>query len=110
MPKNLTKSLAKNPALRNLIAQAGSITQTLARDNNLRSLTDYAHLGDFLIKNGVPLLNLASNDYLGLAGFHTLLFHHIYLAIGLIPIICLCAIKKPKLLWLGFGSLLSSTL
>ena len=78
MPKNLTKSLAKNPALRNLIAQAGSITQTLARDNNLRSLTDYAHLGDFLIKNGVPLLNLASNDYLGLAGLsHSIISPHL---------------------------------
>lgn len=68
MPRNLTKNLAKNPALRALITQAGHITQTLARDNNLRSLADYAHLGDSLIKNGVPLLNLASNDYLGLAG------------------------------------------
>ena len=70
MPKNL----AKNPTL---IAHAQHLAHTLSNAHNLRSITDYAHLGEFIIKDNAPLLNLTSNDYLGLAGLsHAIISPH----------------------------------
>lgn len=40
----------------------------LAENGNLRSLPEVEHHGKWVIKDGVRMLNLSSNDYLGLAG------------------------------------------
>lgn len=47
--------------------QAKKILQTLEKENNLRELHKIEHDGIYIIKNGKKLLNLASNDYLGIA-------------------------------------------
>lgn len=65
------------PSLATLSTQAQHITQTLASTHNLRSITDYAHCGGFVFKDNAPLLNLTSNDYLGLAGLsHAIVAPH----------------------------------
>lgn len=47
--------------------QAQTILQTLKQENNLRTLQKIYHEGIYVIKNGKKLLNLASNDYIGVA-------------------------------------------
>ena len=47
--------------------QATKILQALKDDNNLRTLQDIQHDGIYIIKDNKRLLNLSSNDYLGIA-------------------------------------------
>ncbi|EOV9223846.1 aminotransferase class I/II-fold pyridoxal phosphate-dependent enzyme, partial [Campylobacter upsaliensis] len=47
--------------------QVEKILQTLENEANLRTLTSLKHEGNFVFKQGKKLLNLAGNDYLGLA-------------------------------------------
>ncbi|EKL1657746.1 aminotransferase class I/II-fold pyridoxal phosphate-dependent enzyme [Campylobacter upsaliensis] len=47
--------------------QVEKILQTLENEANLRTLTPLKHEGNFVFKRGKKLLNLAGNDYLGLA-------------------------------------------
>ncbi|EAI4617750.1 aminotransferase class I/II-fold pyridoxal phosphate-dependent enzyme [Campylobacter upsaliensis] len=47
--------------------QVKKILQTLENEANLRTLTPLKHEGNFVFKRGKKLLNLAGNDYLGLA-------------------------------------------
>ena len=47
--------------------QAEKILQTLEQENNLRTLQKIDHEDIYIIKNGKKLLNLASNDYIGVA-------------------------------------------
>ncbi|WP_270962152.1 aminotransferase class I/II-fold pyridoxal phosphate-dependent enzyme [Campylobacter upsaliensis] len=47
--------------------QVEKILQTLENEANLRTLTPLKHEGNFVFKQGKKLLNLAGNDYLGLA-------------------------------------------
>lgn len=47
--------------------QATKILQALKDDNNLRTLQDIQHDGMYIIKDNKRLLNLSSNDYLGIA-------------------------------------------
>lgn len=47
--------------------QATKILQALKDDNNLRTLQDIQHDGIYIIKDNKRMLNLSSNDYLGIA-------------------------------------------
>ncbi|MCI5785945.1 MAG: 8-amino-7-oxononanoate synthase [Helicobacter trogontum] len=47
--------------------QATAILQALEKDNNLRTLQNIKHDGIFIIKDNKRMLNLSSNDYLGVA-------------------------------------------
>ncbi|WP_285818699.1 aminotransferase class I/II-fold pyridoxal phosphate-dependent enzyme [Helicobacter bilis] len=47
--------------------QATKILQALKDDNNLRTLQNIQHDGIYIIKDNKRLLNLSSNDYLGIA-------------------------------------------
>ncbi|MBS4274849.1 aminotransferase class I/II-fold pyridoxal phosphate-dependent enzyme [Campylobacter vulpis] len=47
--------------------QVETILQNLQNEANLRTLTPLKHEGNFVFKQGKKLLNLAGNDYLGLA-------------------------------------------
>lgn len=49
------------------MVQTKKILQALKDDNNLRTLQDIQHDGMYIIKDNKRLLNLSSNDYLGIA-------------------------------------------
>lgn len=50
-----------------MMVQTKKILQALKDDNNLRTLQDIQHDGMYIIKDNKRLLNLSSNDYLGIA-------------------------------------------
>lgn len=50
-----------------MMVQTKKILQALKDDNNLRTLQDIQHDGIYIIKDNKRLLNLSSNDYLGIA-------------------------------------------
>lgn len=49
------------------MVQTKKILQALKDDNNLRTLQDIQHDGIYIIKDNKRMLNLSSNDYLGIA-------------------------------------------
>lgn len=86
----MAKSLSNTPQSTSLTTRAHTQLESLQRAHNLRTITDYAHHGIYLQKPKSPnpqttpestpqsplLLNLTSNDYLGLAGAsHAILTH-----------------------------------
>lgn len=50
-----------------MMVQTKKILQALKDDNNLRTLQDIQHDGIYIIKDNKRMLNLSSNDYLGIA-------------------------------------------